>query len=456
MHEGMALETPLQTVGDYHLVLKIAEGGMGTVYKASHRQSGQIVAIKIVPAHIAKNPVMVKRFEQEYNAARTIDHPNIVRALEFGREGDCPFLVMEYVEGESLGQRLEREHAIREKEAVHIISQVAQGLFRAHKLGMVHRDVKPDNILLSVDGQAKLADLGLVKELETDLNLTRTGRGLGTPHFMAPEQFRNAKNVDTRCDIYSLAATLYMMVTGELPFKSCGPLDAWMKKVNNDLTPPRQLIPDLSERIDWAIRRSMSSEPSKRPRNCLEFVEDLTGQVTRKLAPISGDTPSDIWYLIYTDTDGVIHTAKGSIDGIRRSVRDGRLGDVASLRVSCSKSGPFDVARDRAEFRDVIVMPEPVIPPPPRSMPPARTPIPPTKSPAPSPSAFHVVTAENKPAPPTLPAATVLSGPAPMIDLDTYGDHGDWFKGLLLLIVAVASAVAGYYLMPIFANLRLP
>ena len=143
---------------------------------------------------------------------------------------------MEFVEGESLGQKLERDGRMPEAEAIRIIAQVAQGLHRAHKQGLVHRDVKPDNILVTPDGMAKLADLGLVKETETDLNLTKTGRGLGTPHFMAPEQFRNAKNADIRCDIYSLGATLYMMVTGELPFRSNGPLDAWMKKIQNDLT----------------------------------------------------------------------------------------------------------------------------------------------------------------------------------------------------------------------------
>src|SRR5438105_13274582 len=123
-------------------------------------------------------------------------------------------------------------------------------------------------MMLSTDGQARLAALGLVKEAESDLNLTRTGRGLGTPHFMAPEQFRNAKNADVRCDIYSLGATLYMMVTGELPFKSCGPLDAWMKKMHNELTAPRKLVPELSERVDWAIRRAMSADPEKRPSSC--------------------------------------------------------------------------------------------------------------------------------------------------------------------------------------------
>src|SRR5207237_8550163 len=167
-------------------------------------------------------------------------------------------------------------------------------------------------------GQAKLAGLGLVKELETDLNLTRTGRGLGTPHFMAPEQFRNAKNADVRCDIYSMAATLYQMVTGELPFKSCGPLDAWMKKVRNEITPPRQVIPALSERIDWAIRRSMSANAEERPATCREFVEDLTGHSTRKSAPNQQPAEQDLWYLVYKDETGESHTVKGSGDGISR------------------------------------------------------------------------------------------------------------------------------------------
>src|SRR5215218_7459030 len=132
-----------------------------------------------------------------------------------------------------------------EADAIRIVAQVAQGLHRAHRQNLIHRDVKPDNILVRNDGVAKLADLGLVKETDTDLNLTKTGRGLGTPHFMAPEQFRNAKNADVRCDVYSLGATLYNLVTGELPFKSNGPLDAWMKKINNELIEPKALVPDL-------------------------------------------------------------------------------------------------------------------------------------------------------------------------------------------------------------------
>src|SRR5436309_8580633 len=235
----MGLETSRAApaaVGNYDLLEKIAEGGMGAIYRGRHRHTGQIVAVKIMPPHMASKPVLLKRFGQEFRAASRLDHPNVVRALDYGESGDMPYLVMEFVEGESLGSKLERDGRIPEPDAIRIIAQVAQGLHRAHKQNLIHRDVKPDNILVTNEGVAKLADLGLVRETDTDLNLTKTGRGLGTPHFMAPEQFRNAKNADVRCDIYSLGATLYQMVTGELPFRSVnGPLDAFMKKVRNDL-----------------------------------------------------------------------------------------------------------------------------------------------------------------------------------------------------------------------------
>ncbi len=354
------LSSVYQTIGNYDLVEKIAEGGMGTVYRGRNRDTGETVAVKVVPPHLLSNPVVLKRFEQEYNVARSINHPNIVKALDFGREGDSRFLVMEYVAGESLGQKIEREGRLSESEAIKIITQVSQGLQCAHKQGMVHRDVKPDNILITTDGQAKLTDLGLVKEIEADLNLTRTGRGLGTPHFMSPEQFRNAKKADARCDIYSLGATLYMMVTAELPFQSNGPLDAWMKKVNNEIVPPRKRVPELTERIDWAIRRAISPDPAHRPESCREFIEDLTGHSTKNL---SGTTPnvdilSDHWYMVYTDDTDDVHTVRGTTKGIRKSFQEGLLGDASNIRVARTKAGPFDPLRNFAEFRDLVIQPE--------------------------------------------------------------------------------------------------
>src|SRR5262249_42699956 len=266
---------------------------------ARRRATGEVVAIKVIAAGPARNPILLQRFEREFQAARLLEHPNVVKALEYCGTGPHPFLVMEYVDGESVGQRLERSGAIPEGESVRLIAQVCDGLQRAHKQGLVHRDVKPDNILIARDGVAKLTDLGLVKDVEADLNLTKTGRGLGTPHFMAPEQFRNAKGVDVRGDIYSLGATLYAMVVGVIPFENASPLDCWMKKIRNEFPAPKELRPALSERVDWAIRRAMSAEPDRRPASCREFVEDLTGQsrLTPGAAPPGGPTPDDVWYL---------------------------------------------------------------------------------------------------------------------------------------------------------------
>src|SRR5436309_2998875 len=129
--------TPPQAVGKYDLVEKIAEGGMGSIYRGRHRETGQVVAVKIMPAHMASNPVLLKRFEQEFRAASRLDHPNIVRALDYGEDGDTPFLVMEFVDGESLGQKLERDGRLSETEAIRLVVQVAQGLHRAHKPNLV-------------------------------------------------------------------------------------------------------------------------------------------------------------------------------------------------------------------------------------------------------------------------------------------------------------------------------
>jgi serine/threonine protein kinase len=436
-----ASKSASQTIGKYELLERIAEGGMGTVYKGRNRETGDIVAVKVVAAHMAGNEVLLKRFEQEYNAARQLDHPNIVKALDYGDTGSSPYLVMEYVDGLSLGQKIDREGRMPEKEAIRLIAQVAQGLYRAHKDKLIHRDVKPDNIMVTADGQAKLTDLGLVKEVEADLNLTRTGRGLGTPHFMAPEQFKNAKNVDPRCDIYSLGATLYMMVTGEMPFKSSGPLDAYMKKIENKITPPREVVPAISERTDWAIRRAMSADPDQRPSSCREFVEDLTGRSTKKLAPAMQATASaDVWYLVYKDEEGTSHTVKGSTPGIRRSLKEGLLGDAGNIRASRSKDGEFELLRSFPEFRDMIVVPAPLV------------------TPGAGNSAKKAAANQSKakrkgpvlsPNDPTLVADQALSAKSrvPKINLGPKKRGWPaWLQWLLFGLVAGAAAVIGWFL----------
>jgi serine/threonine protein kinase len=461
----MVLDTskaPMQTIGNYDLMEKIAEGGMGTVYKARQRSTGEVVAFKIIPAHLTSNPVLLKRFEQEFKAAKSLDHPNIIRALDYGVHEKLPYLVMEFIDGESLGQRLTRDGTIAEAEAIKIIAGAAQGLHRAHKQGMIHRDVKPDNIMVTRDGQVKLADLGLVKEVDADLNLTRTGRGLGTPHFMAPEQFRNAKNADVRCDIYSLAATLYMMVTGQLPFEACGPLDAWMKKINNELPQARSINPSLSERVNWAISRAMSADPTQRPGNCREFIEDLTGHSTRRITPAAGVTSQDFWYMVYKDEEGVLHTVKGTLPGIRRSLKEGLLGDASNIRASKTKQGPFELLRNHPEFRDMVVTAAPLKPvlkekaAPSSAQPPTPPPTVPLGDPAPA-----------KPAPARPPGGSPIkrltdskspsdgATNAPLIDLLTNTneppppEQASWLWVPWFLLAILVTAVVGFFVLPL-------
>jgi serine/threonine protein kinase len=279
------LKRTFRAIPNYQLIDKIKEGGMSSVYKARHKATGRIVAVKIIKAKMAEDPTLLMRFEQEFRACSKLLHPNIVQALDFGHDESATYLVMEFVEGESVGDYVERIGRLPEAEAVSLITQVAQALHYAHKHKMIHRDVKPDNILLKPDGQAKLTDFGLVKDIACDQKLTGPLSVLGTPHFMAPEQYTDAQHVDVRCDVYSLAATLYWAVTGELPFAAELALEVIKKQAANELIPPRQLVPSLSEHLDAAIRKAMNPERDNRPPTCLALVQSLKQRKKYRATP---------------------------------------------------------------------------------------------------------------------------------------------------------------------------
>jgi serine/threonine protein kinase len=303
MMSQIASQVSVTAIGNYQILEKIGKGGMGTVYKGQDRLSKKIVAIKVMTGEVASDSVRRMRFAQECQVTQKLNHPHIVRVLDFGLDGSKPYLVMEFVDGESLGQRIQRKGRLPEAEAVHLIRQVGQALHWAHQCRLIHRDVKPDNILLTVDGKAKLADLGLVKNLESEYALTQTMSTLGTPNFMAPEQFEDAKRADAQSDLYSLAATLYMMVTGELPFRTRSTralTTIYKKKLNNEISSPRQLVPDLSERIDRAILQALQADRTKRQPCVLDFVESLADPTLSRLNPVpepaskeSPKTPSE-------------------------------------------------------------------------------------------------------------------------------------------------------------------
>jgi hypothetical protein len=271
---------PLPRCGNYDLLELVGAGGMAQVYRGRHRPTGQTVAVKLLPIHCRASKDLVKRFEREFQACCLLNHPGIVRGIEAGSTEDTLFFVMEFVDGISVGQHLRQEGPFAEPQAVQVIRQVAEALQYTHGEGFIHRDVKPANILMAGDGRAKLVDLGLIKDNNAriqlqDPDLTATGQKMGTPCFMAPEQYRSAKHVDRRCDIFSLGATLYMMLTGVPPFGSSGPLTIWMNAANNTCVPPRQLNAAISLPTEQAILRSLQADPTERPDSCQEFLAEF-------------------------------------------------------------------------------------------------------------------------------------------------------------------------------------
>lgn len=266
-----------RVIGPYQVLEKLGQGGMGSVYKAYNPGTGQVVALKLLNPEFGSRPYLLKRFEREFRTARLLDHPYLVRSLDFGQHGGSPYLVMEFVDGPSLGEVLEREKKLPPREAITYIIQVAEALQVAHHRKIVHRDVKPDNILLDRDGRARLTDLGLAKDLDDEVELTRSGISLGTPHFMAPEQLADAKNADHRSDIYGLGATLYQAITGELPFHARGAMTICKKKMIGELTPPRRLVADLEPHVEAAILRALNPDPARRFESCDQFIEALLG-----------------------------------------------------------------------------------------------------------------------------------------------------------------------------------
>jgi serine/threonine protein kinase len=289
---GLASQASVpRTIGRYEIDSLIAEGSTSKVYKGRDTSTGTTVAVKHGDTIFTNDVVMLKRFEQEFRTTASLDHPNLVRSFEFGWDDSRPYIVMEYVDGDDLWTRIDRMGRLPEAEAVGYVAQIAQALHEAHKHGIIHRDIKPDNILVSKDGRAKLTDLGLSKDLESDTELTRPSRGIGTPNFIAPEQFTDAKHAGVRCDVYSLAATLFMALTGQVPFAATTLSNVLKKKLANDITPPRKLVPTLSEHVDWAVRRALMVDPDQRHATCLEFAAALSAETGRTGPSTAGNNP---------------------------------------------------------------------------------------------------------------------------------------------------------------------
>jgi serine/threonine-protein kinase len=260
--------------GPFAILSKLGEGGMGAVYRAKKQGSEEIVALKVLPDRFNDGD-MVKRFEREAKIAITLSHPNLVKGFEFGQVGSRWYYSMELVTGKVVGDFLKDGKRLDEKTALRIIVQVAGALHMIHQHGLVHRDVKPENVIIDNSGVAKLMDLGLVKTSnEGGTALTQTGFAVGTLHYMPPEQFEG-KDVDIRSDLYSLGASLYHMVTGTKPFSATTPMEILKQQLQNELDDPRQICPELTDGICHVMEKAMARDREERYRTPTEMMEDL-------------------------------------------------------------------------------------------------------------------------------------------------------------------------------------
>jgi len=249
------------TLGRCVIESMLGEGGMARVYRARQEHLDRTVAIKVLPPYYASDPAFVERFKLEARALAQLTHPNIVTVHDAGEDAGLLFIVMEFVNGGTLRQRMSSPMAVQD--VTRIIREVASALEYAHSKGIVHRDVKPVNVLMDTSGRAVLSDFGIAKVLATSAVVTRSGAGVGTPEYMSPEQCRGT-TVDARTDIYALGVMLYEMLTGHTPFEADNYTALAHSHIYEPVPPPSRYNPRISPAVQAVIMKALEKDPSER------------------------------------------------------------------------------------------------------------------------------------------------------------------------------------------------
>ena len=379
---------------DFDQITKLGEGGMGLVCKAHQISLDREVALKLLKEELAKNEQLVERFIREARAMAKINHPNVVQGYAVGETEGLHWVAMELIDGESMQDVLDRENQLTLADAVTISIVAAEALQHAHEMKMIHRDIKPDNILVTADGQVKVADLGLAKAIDEDMSMTQSGTGLGTPHYMPPEQARNAKHVDARSDIYALGCTLHHFLVGAVPFAGESVVELIMNKEKGKFEPANRLRPEVPERLSLVVEKMMAIKPEQRYQTMEAVIADLqkfgltaeTLSFVPNAAPVrrSGGSPTvvatglaataptlaedrirslagdpnpasktggkstgkkakdggKVWYLMLAGKDGAIKRLKAPHGEVLAKLRAGKL-DPARVKVAPNPKGPY-------------------------------------------------------------------------------------------------------------------
>ncbi len=257
----------------YEIIEKIAEGGMARVYRGRDLLLKRVVAVKILKDQMTGDAAFIRRFEREAQSAAALSHPHIVNIYDVGEEEGTYFMIMEYVEGYNLKDYIRQSGRLPVSEAISIARQIAEALEKAHRAGVVHRDIKPQNILFSRDGTIKVTDFGIAIAGD-GVTVTVGDDIIGTVQYISPEQARG-ELADKQSDLYSLGIVLYEMVTGKVPFSGESPVAVAMKHIQEQIVPPRQIIDNLPEALEQIILKAVKKEPAERYADAAEVLEDL-------------------------------------------------------------------------------------------------------------------------------------------------------------------------------------
>lgn len=277
-------------LGPYHITDLIGHGGMGQVFKGVHRLMGRECAVKVLPLHKA-TPDAVNNFMREIRLQAQLDHPNLVRAYDAGVDGKVNYLVTEFIPGMDLRKLVRSQGPLTQQQAASVILQAARGLAEAHARGLIHRDVKPGNILVTPEGIAKVSDLGLAGFMEEADRDPRAGKIVGTADYLSPEQINNPREITTVSDIYSLGCTLYYAVCGKVPYPGGTARDKARRHREETPWHPRRFNPELHEEFVDVIADMMEKDPARRIQTCEEVVQRLE-QWAGDLGPIA--TPKSV------------------------------------------------------------------------------------------------------------------------------------------------------------------
>ncbi len=353
-------EVPAELVNHprYRILGRLGAGGMGVVYKAEHRLLNQHVALKVIHRHLFEEPKAVARFQQEIKTVAGLSHPNIVKARDAEETAGMHYLVMDYVEGVTLAQLVRERGPLPMVQACDYVRQAALGLQHAFERGVVHRDLKPQNLLVQFPGVVMILDFGLARFVrESDHALTHSGVMMGTPDFVAPEQATDAHQADIRADIYSLGCTLYFLLTGQPPFPTGTSVEKVLAHLRQRPRPLRELRPDLPVGLVRVVERMMAREPAQRYQTPAEVVAALTPFVT-PVPVIVRSGPRRRWPLVAAAIASVVAVV-GLIVALSTGDRSNQGGEPAAKGPKAGKKeDPPPVEKKPPEEKEAAKKPE--------------------------------------------------------------------------------------------------